>query len=108
MVLLVEQAAGGDGEALSALYDETSARVFGLASRILRDQSAAEDVVIDVYMQLHRGTARYDAVKGHPLTWLMMLTRSRAIDRLRADASRRRFETPADVATLPDSPREWP
>ena len=111
LVLLVEQAAGGDREALSALYEETSARVFGLASRILRDQSAAEDVVIDVYMQLHRGTARYDAVRGHPLAWLMMLTRSRAIDRLRADASRRRFETPAEVATLPASlesgPEEW-
>ena len=111
LVLLVEQAAGGDREALSALYEETSARVFGLASRILRDQSAAEDVVIDVYMQLHRGTARYDVVRGHPLTWLMMLTRSRAIDRLRADASRRRFETPAEVdtllASLESSPEEW-
>ena len=111
LVALVEQAVGGDGDALSALYEETSARVFGLASKILGDRSAAEDVAIDVYMQVHRGTARFDATRGHPLAWLLMLTRSRAIDRLRADAGRRRFETPSDMATLPASlesgPEEW-
>jgi RNA polymerase sigma-70 factor (ECF subfamily) len=111
LAALVKRAAAGDRDALAALYEETSARVFGLASRILRDPSGAEDVTIDVYMQVHRGAARYDATRGHPLAWLMMLTRSRAIDRLRADAGRRRFETPSDVATLPASlesgPEEW-
>ena len=111
LVVLVGQAAAGDCDALSALYEETSVRVFGLASRILRDSSAAEDVAIDVYMQVYRGAARYDATRGHPLAWLMMLTRSRALDRLRADTGRRRFETPAEVATLSDSrdgnPEEW-
>src|SRR5215510_1933120 len=61
LAALVARATEGDQMALAALYDETSALVYGLALRILRDQYAAEDVTIDVYAQIYRQGARYNA-----------------------------------------------
>src|SRR5262249_51171034 len=83
LAALVARIAEGDQRALTALYDETSALVYSLALRILHDQQAAEDVTIDVYEQVYRQVSRYDATRGTPSTWLLTLTRSRAIDRLR-------------------------
>jgi RNA polymerase sigma-70 factor, ECF subfamily len=74
LAALVVRAAKGDQTALAALYDETSALVYGLALRILRDQHAAEDVTIDVYAQVYRQVSSYDATRGTPSAWLMTLT----------------------------------
>jgi RNA polymerase sigma-70 factor (ECF subfamily) len=99
LAALVARAAGGDQMALAALYDETSALVYGLALRILRDQYAAEDVTIDVYAQVYRQVSSYDANRGTPSAWLVALTRSRAIDRLRQEAQRREREEPLEATT---------
>jgi RNA polymerase sigma-70 factor (ECF subfamily) len=94
LAALVARAAEGDEMALTALYDETSALVYGRALRILRDQYAAEDVTIDVYAQVYRQVSIYDANRGTPSAWLLSLTRSRAIDRLRQETQRRAREEP--------------
>ena len=99
LAALVTRAAQGDQTALAALYDETNAHVYGLALRILRDQYAAEDVTIDVYAQVCRQGASYDANRGTPSAWLLTLTRSRAIDRLRQEAQRREREEPLEATT---------
>src|SRR5262245_65138815 len=99
LAALVGRAAEGDESALAALYDETSAFVYGLALRILRDQYAAEDVTIDVYAQVYRQVSSYDANRGTPSAWLLTLTRSRAIDRLRQEAQRREREEPLEATT---------
>jgi RNA polymerase sigma-70 factor (ECF subfamily) len=96
---LVAHAAEGDQRALAALYDETSALVYGFALHILRDQHAAEDVTIDVYTQVYRQVSSYDASRGTPSAWLLTLTRSRAIDRLRQEAHRRGREEPLEATT---------
>jgi RNA polymerase sigma-70 factor (ECF subfamily) len=97
LAALVARAAEGDQRALTALYDETSALVYGLALRILRDQHAAEDVTIDVYTQVYRQVSSYDASRGTPSAWLLTLTRSRAIDRLRQESQRREREAPLEA-----------
>jgi RNA polymerase sigma-70 factor, ECF subfamily len=97
LAALVARAAKGDQTALATLYDETSALVYGLALRILRDQYAAEDVTIDVYAQVYRQVSSYDANRGTPSAWLVTLTRSRAIDRLRQEAQRREREEPLEA-----------
>ena len=97
---LIGRMAGGDQEALAALYDATSPMVHGLAVRILHDEPAAEDVTIDVYMQAFRRASRYDAARGSPLTWLFTFARSRAIDRLRSEAQRRRRELPLETIEM--------
>lgn len=80
----------GSGEpgALAELYDRHGRAMFSLAFRILRDQSDAEEVVQDVFAQAWRQAARYDTSRGVVVAWLLMMTRSRAIDRLRARRGR--------------------
>jgi RNA polymerase sigma-70 factor (ECF subfamily) len=81
---LLVQVMAGEESALSALYDATSGRVYGLALRILRDRQLAEDATIEVFTQVWRQSARYDVRRGSVVTWLLILARSRAIDLLRA------------------------
>jgi len=83
---LIARTAAGDETALAALYDATSALVYGLTLRILGDTALAEEVAADVYMQVWRHAERYDPARGAPLSWLLTLARSRAIDRRRVAA----------------------
>ena len=79
--------ADGDNDALERLYDATSTLVYSLALRIVGNTAAAEEVTLDVYTQVWRRAEQYDTGRGSPLSWLIMITRSRAIDRVRASAS---------------------
>ena len=92
----------GDSQSLAALYDESSAYLFGLALRFLNDSSDAEEVLMDVYQQVWRKASGFDPARGTVWGWLIMLTRSRALDLLRSSASRRSFEqAPAEHAPEP-------
>jgi RNA polymerase sigma-70 factor (ECF subfamily) len=75
--------ARGESQALAALYEAALGRVYGLALRIVRTREAAEEVAIDVFVQAWRTAATYDALRGAPLTWLLTICRSRALDHLR-------------------------
>jgi RNA polymerase sigma-70 factor, ECF subfamily len=86
LVALIRRMARGDHAALATLYDETCAAVHGLSVRIVRDESIAEDVTIDVYMLAFREAATYDAARGTPLAWLLALARTRAVAQIRAAA----------------------
>lgn len=94
---LMAQMAQGDHSALTALYDATSALAYGLAWRILQDQSAAEDVIIEVYTQVYQQASHYEPSRGTPVTWLLTLTHSRALDRLRVESLRQRREAPLET-----------
>jgi RNA polymerase sigma-70 factor, ECF subfamily len=102
---LVARLAGGDEHALARLYDNTSRIVYGLALRILGDPSSAEDVTMDVYLQVWRTAGSYDPERGTVLSWLVTLVRSRAIDCLRSRKARRADleENVDNVANLSDS-----
>lgn len=106
LVALIRRMARGDHAALATLYDETCAAVHGLSVRIVRDESIAEDVTIDVYMQAFRDAAAYDTARGTPLAWLLALARTRAVEHVRAAAgpiAPLSPSTPAPVAaTDPD------
>ena len=75
--------AQGDKDALGKLYDATLGKVYGLALRITGKAESAEEVVSDVYFQAYREAGRFDAERGVVIAWLLMLTRSRALDYLR-------------------------
>lgn len=86
--LLLELCASGDRTAFRAFYDETSAKIFGLLITMLRNQSHAEEVMQEVYLQVWRAAKRFDAGAGHPMAWLTAMARNKAVDRLRADRTR--------------------
>jgi len=86
----------GDPEGLARLYDETSSVLYGLALRVLNDSADAEEVVLDVYKQIWKSTNAFDTARGSVWAWLAVLTRSRAIDRLRSRGTRRALELPIE------------
>lgn len=95
--------------ALARLYDDSGPLVYSLALRILRDQSEAEEITLDVYAHVWNHAVHYDPTRGSLTAWLMILTRSRAIDRLRS-LSRRRAAQSVSVESVPelDSPDDSP
>ena len=85
---LVRAVAEGSAEALGSLYDRHAGAVYGLARRILTRQEDAEEVVQDVFAQVWREARRYDPNRATVAGWIMVLARTRAIDRLRARRAR--------------------
>jgi len=88
---LIARIASGSEDALADMYDQTNRLVFSLALRILYDRGAAEEVTMDVFMQVWKQASNYSASRGTPLAWLMTMTRTRSIDKLRS-MGRSRFE----------------
>lgn len=80
--------ANGDHSALGTLYDLHGRAVYTLALRIVGDPAEAEDVTQDVFLQVWRGAATYDKGRAAVAGWLLMMARSRAIDRIRARQAR--------------------
>ena len=93
---LVHQCAKGDQDALAALYDKASRLIYGVALRILARPEDAEEVAMDVFIQVWRTAARFDQSRCSAVSWLVLLTRSRAIDRIRSRAVRQRHEEPIE------------
>jgi RNA polymerase sigma-70 factor (ECF subfamily) len=95
--VLLAAIAHGDEAAMATFYDLTCAKVFGLARLILNDEALAEEVVLDTFWQVWQQAERYRADKASPLTWLLMMTRSRSIDQLR---TLRKTANDCDIETV--------
>src|SRR3954466_7360209 len=93
---LLHRMADGDESALASLYDRWSDRVHTIAFWMLKDADDAEDVVEETFWQAWRTAGHFAVRRASPATWLTMIARSRALDRLRA--KRRRIERTAIAA----------
>ncbi len=91
-IALLQQMARGDGEAFRRFYDRYASLVFTFAIRLLGSRSDAEDLLQEVFLQVWRQAQSYSPERGSPEAWLITMTRSRAIDKLRS--LRRRDERP--------------
>jgi RNA polymerase sigma-70 factor (ECF subfamily) len=106
----ISQVARGDESALASFYDATRRLVYGLAFRILGDTSAAQEVTLDVYLQVWRQARRFDSARGRVSTWLLVMARSRALDKLRVrpqeSSQHEDLETLAEARSEAPSPEE--
>jgi RNA polymerase sigma-70 factor (ECF subfamily) len=75
--------ARGDKTALSALYRLTASRLYGICLHMLRNEAEAEDALQDIYVTVWRKAALFDSAKASGQTWLGVLARNKAVDRLR-------------------------
>jgi RNA polymerase sigma-70 factor (ECF subfamily) len=75
----------GEEAALAEIYDRHARLLYSLALRIVRRPSDAEDVIQEVFSQVWRQAGRYELSRGTVAGWLIVLTRSRALDRLRRE-----------------------
>ncbi len=82
--------ARGDQAAMARLYDGTQRVVFALVVRLIPDRDLAEEVQLDVYLQVWQRAASFDPSRGEVMTWLLTIARSRALDRRRSREARER------------------
>lgn len=101
----VKRMAGRDADALAEIYDRHSRAVYSLALRIVGEQAEAEDVVQEVFSQAWGQASKYTPDRGPVVAWLLTMTRSRAIDRVRARRARPDGEIadPLQLSGLTDS-----
>lgn len=91
LAALLRRSARGDEEAFAALYDATSARVYGLVLRVVRNPAQAEEVTQEAFLEVWRTASRFDPARGSALAWLMTIAHRKGVDRVRsAEAATRR------------------
>ncbi len=74
----------GDRAAFKIVYERTSAKLFGVCLRILKDRQEAEEVLQETYVKVWHNAGRYVQAKASPISWLVAIARNQSIDRLRA------------------------
>ena len=93
----------GDQPAFAQLYQQTSAHLYGVAVRILRDGAAAEEVLQEAFVSVWHHAGSFDAAKSQPMTWLAAIVRNRCLDQLR----RRELDTVTMTRDDEDDGREF-
>jgi RNA polymerase sigma-70 factor (ECF subfamily) len=99
---LFQRIANGDQRALKTLYEWVSPRAMGIALRLLKDRSEAEDIVQEAFIEVWRRANQYEAARGGAEAFVLTIVRSRAIDRLRARGSSHRTAQRAGSELAPE------
>lgn len=97
----LKKCARGDQAAFAAVYDLTSAKVYGLVLRVLRDPAQSEEVVQECFLEIWRNAGRYDPARGSASAWIMTIAHRRAVDRVRASEADTRRDRDYGAATQP-------
>jgi RNA polymerase sigma-70 factor, ECF subfamily len=91
----------GDCSAFERLYRATSAKLFGVCLRIFPERSEAEEALQDAYLTIWNRAASFQPGRASPISWLVAVTRNRAIDRLRA-SGKAKFVPVDEAAEIAD------
>jgi RNA polymerase sigma-70 factor (ECF subfamily) len=92
---LMSRVGRGDSVAFEALYDKLGALVHGVARRVVRDPSRAEDVTQEVFLDVWRKAPSFDRARGSARTWVMTIAHRRAVDAVRRSETQRKYDTRA-------------
>ena len=103
---LVQAIAAGDQIALHSLYEQTHRIVFTLMVRITNNRETAEELTLDVFYDVWRRASSYNPADGSVVGWIMNQARSRAIDRLRFEHRKKRFNGYMDSPLIPTAPND--
>lgn len=103
---LLARIAAGCKDAFSKLYDDFSAALFGITLGILKNHAEAEETLQDLFVSIWEKASRYDSQHGKATTWLITMTRNRAIDRLRSRQRREKLYASAHHETFLDPPTQ--
>ena len=104
---LIASVALGDQQAYRRLYDATSPKLFAIALRILREESRAEDVLQDSFVNVWNGAAGYNPSLSAPMTWMVTIVRNRALDYIRR-TDHRTVELDDDLEAVLESDHPTP
>lgn len=99
--LLVRVARGDEG-AFAAIYDALGPSVYGLARRVVRDPSRAEEISQEVFIQVWQSAVRFDPKRGSAKSWILTLAHRRAVDAVRHDQAATNRENKYDWSNGPD------
>ena len=93
LMALIDRVANRDEQALKALYDLTSGKLYGLSMRVMRNNEWAEDALQDTFLHIWRSAPDYRATLSPPMAWLGLIVRSRSLDLLRRRKAEREHLT---------------
>ena len=99
---LLARVGSGDADAFEQLYPLVAGSVYGLALRIVRSRSLAEEVSQEVLVDVWRQAPRFDPAKGSAMAWVLTMAHRRAVDRVRREESQARAVRAAALATVDD------
>jgi RNA polymerase sigma-70 factor (ECF subfamily) len=105
---VIDRVAAGDQAAFATVYDQLASTVFGVARRVLRDPTQAEEVTQEVFTEIWRHAARFDSGRGSVRTWALTIAHRRAVDRVRSEQAHRdrQTRTAAIDLTVDPSPED--
>lgn len=106
--MLLARVALRDREAFAMLYDRHAPRVFGLISKLVPARREAEDLLQDVFWQVWNRANQFDAARGMPADWLLLIARSRCRDHWRRAGRRPMITLPEDAQYGEDQSSDHP
>lgn len=102
---LIARCALRDRAAFRELYERTSAKLFGVALRILRDKAETEEAIQEIYVKIWQKADRYVAGQTSPISWLVAVARNHALDMIRARRPQTEdIDAALDIADLGPTP----
>jgi RNA polymerase sigma-70 factor (ECF subfamily) len=83
LAALLGRVAAGERAALKAVYERTSAKLYGICLRVLGSEAEAQEALQEVFLTVWRKAGSFDGARGSPITWMALIAHSRAIDQRR-------------------------
>ena len=104
LAVLLQRVAGRDKAAFSALYNATSAKLYGIILRILSRRDLADEVLQEVYVKIWERAGDFDVNRASPITWMATIARNRALDEARKARPISLEDMPAGFDVVSDQP----